>query len=132
MTIPQLLKNAALSVAVVAALPSVALAQPVKQAKTPCFLSPDVEGFSAPNDHTVYLRVGVKDIYRLDLTDDCLNLSFRESLGLESTPGSPWVCSPLDATIVYRDTGIMERCPVESIHKLTPADLTTLPKRERP
>ena len=134
----RMLKLAALALVV---LPVAAVAQPAKAppAKTAparepdqCFLSQNVNGFSAPNDHTVYVRVGVKDIYRLDLMSDCANLTFRQSLGLESVMTGPWICNPLDATVVYRDTGIPERCPVSAIHKLTEAEKAALPKKDRP
>ncbi len=97
-----------------------------------CFFRSNINGFIAPNDHTVYIRVGVRDIYRLDLMSDCTGLSFRQGIGLESTPGDPQICSAIQATIVYRDTGIPNRCPVSAIHKLTPAEIAALPKRDLP
>lgn len=130
------IKPALLAAAVIAAA-TAAQAQPAP-AKPPagnprqCFLSSDVNGFNAPDDHTVYIRVGVNQIWRLDLMTDCLNLTFRQSLGLESTPADPWICSPLDAQIIYRETGIPERCPVTALHKLTPQEAAALPKKDRP
>jgi hypothetical protein len=97
-----------------------------------CFLRQDVDGFSAPDDHTVYLRVGSNRIYRLDLMTRCLDLTFRQRIGLEHQPASPWVCSPLEATVVYNATGIQQRCPVKAIHKLTPEEVAALPKKDRP
>jgi hypothetical protein len=97
-----------------------------------CFYTRNINGFHAPNDHTLYVRVGVNDIYRLDLMTDCTGLTFRQGIGLESTPGDPWICSAIQATVVYRDTGIRNICPVNSIHKLTPAEITALPKRDLP
>ncbi len=97
-----------------------------------CFARHEVNGFSAPDDHTVYLRVGVSQIYRLDLMGDCIDLSFRQAIGLEDRPASAWICSPLDATIVYRATGIPERCPVKGLRRLTPEEIKALPKRDRP
>ncbi|HEY2659946.1 MAG TPA: DUF6491 family protein [Caulobacteraceae bacterium] len=136
MTGSHVLKIAALAVAALAILPAAAPAQPAKKApdkaQDQCFLSRDVNGFSAPNDHTVYVRVGVKDIYRLDLMTECANLTFRQSMGLESIMTGPWICNPLDATVVYRDTGIPERCPVSAIHKLTDEERAALPKKDRP
>jgi hypothetical protein len=128
----KIVKAAALVALALAATPAVVLAQPAQKSANQCFLSRDVNGFQAPNEHTVYIRVGVKDLYRLDLMSDCSGLTFRQALGFESTPGTPWICSPLDATIVYRDTGIPQRCPVTAIHKLTPEEAAALPKRDRP
>jgi hypothetical protein len=111
---------------------SAAKPAPQKSSSRECFLVRDVDGFNAPDDHTVYIRVGVSQIYRLDLMMDCLNLTFRQSLGIEHTSGEPWICSPLDAEIVYRDVGMPQRCPVTAIHKLTPDEAAALPKKNRP
>ena len=121
--------------ALAAAAPLTAVAQPahVDSGKADqCFLADNVDGFSAPNDHTVYVEANIHDVYRLDLMGDCTGLTFRQGIGLERTPGNPWVCSPLDATIIYNDHGIHQRCPVNAIHKLTPAEFAALPKRDRP
>jgi hypothetical protein len=107
-------------------------AQPDQPSQNACFARSLVESFSAPNDRTVYLRVGVSDIYRLDLMKNCLNLSYRDSLGLEDQPADAFICSPLEATVVYRVNGIRERCPVTAIHKLTKAEIAATPKRDLP
>lgn len=115
-----------------AAAPAQGLAQPAAKSADQCFLASDVNGFNAPDDHTLYIKVGVSDVYRLDLMSDCPGLRFRDGIGLERTPASSWICSPLDATVVYRETGMPERCPVTAIHKLTKAEVEALPKRDRP
>ncbi len=98
-----------------------------------CFARSEVESFSAPDDHTVYLRVGVNQDYRLDLMTNCLDLTFREGIGLEDQPASAFICSPLEATVVYRAAGgIRQRCPVTAIHKLTPQEVAALPRKDRP
>jgi hypothetical protein len=97
-----------------------------------CFVRRNINGFSAPNDRTVYIRVGVSDVWRLDLMTDCTGLSFRQAFGLEDRPASAWICSPLDATVIVRQTGISQRCPVSAMHKLTRDEIAALPKRDRP
>ena len=97
-----------------------------------CFVRDNVEGFSAPDDRTVYLSTSTRDVYRLDLMTECTGLTFRQTFGLEDSPASPWICSPLEATVIVKDAGIRQRCPVSSIHKLTAAELAALPKRDRP
>jgi hypothetical protein len=111
---------------------SAASAKPAKSDANQCFRPDEINGFNAPDDHTVYIRVGVNDFYKLDLMGDCIDLTFRQSLGIQRTPGMGWICSPLDATIVYRETGMPERCPVTGIHKLSAAEVAALPKRDRP
>jgi len=98
-----------------------------------CFWARDINGFNAPDEKTVYIRVGVSELYRLDLMVPCSGLTFRQDIGLEREPsGDSFVCSPMQATVVYRDGGIPQRCPVGAIHKLTPEEATALPKKFRP
>jgi hypothetical protein len=114
--------------AVVAA--GAAVAQP--PAANQCILVRNINSFNAPNDRTVYVRVGVKDFYRLDLMGDCVGITFGNSLALESSPGRSWICSPLEATVINHKIGMNQRCPVSAIHKLTPDEAAALPKRDRP
>ena len=123
---------AAAVAAFVLASPAALPAAPTATNRDACFVRRDVSGFSAPNDHTVYLRVGVSQVVRLDLMTDCTGLSFRNAFGLEDSPATPWICSPLEATVISRDGGIGQRCPVKEIHKLTPDEVAALPKRDRP
>lgn len=97
-----------------------------------CFARRDINGFAAPNDRTVYIRVGVKDVWRLDLMTDCTGLSFHEGFGLKSQPDDAFVCDPLSETVIIRDAGITQRCPVQAITKLTSDQVAALPKHDRP
>ena len=113
-------------------LAGAAAAQPAASRNQECFVRRNINGFSAPNDRTVFLRVGVKDIWRLDLFTTCPGLAFRNSFGLEDRPSSAWICSPLEATVVYREAGIRQRCPVSAMRKLTADEVAAMPKRDRP
>ena len=97
-----------------------------------CFDRHDINGFQAPNDRTVYIRVGVRDVYRLDLMTDCTGLAFHHALALESQPDNAFVCDHMGETVIVRDAGIPQRCPVTAITKLTPDEITALPKGDRP
>jgi hypothetical protein len=121
----------ALLAAGLAAMAGVGHAQDGKPAQT-CFLRGNVQNFSAPDARTVYIRVGVKDVWRLDLMSDCLDLPFRQSIGLASTPGDPWICKPVEATIITRGMAIPHRCPVQAMRRLTPDELAALPRFDRP
>ena len=116
-----------------AALCLAALPANAAGSKDACFARHNVESFNAPDDHTVYLRVGGNQYYRLDLMNPCLDLSFRWGIGLEDQPANAFICTPLEATVVYRAAGsIPQRCLVKAIHKLTPAEVAALPKKDRP
>ena len=109
-----------------------ASAQDRHKPQAQCFLSSNVENFSAPDNRTVFLRVGVKEVWRLDLMNDCLDLPFRQHIGFESSGGDPWICTPIQATVVSRASGIPHRCPVSALHHLTPDEVASLSKRVRP
>jgi hypothetical protein len=122
----------AFNVLAAAAVASTLLAGAASAAGTDCFLQRSVNGFSAADDRTVYIRVGVKEIWRLDLMTSCTGLTFRNGFGLQGSPTGPWICHPLDATVIIRNTGITQRCPVTAIHHLTPDEAAALPKKLRP
>ena len=116
----------------VAALWVAAPAASAASSRDTCFARRNIESFNAPDNHTVYLRAG-NQYYRLDLMTHCLDLSFRQSIGLEDRPAGAFICSPLEATVTYRvPGGIAQRCPVSAIHKLTPAEVAAFPKKDLP
>ena len=96
-----------------------------------CFFTRDVNSFSAADDRTVYVKVGVKDVYRLDLFNPCPDIDWNWSIALQSH-GSDWICSPLDATIIARSPIGPQRCEVNKVTKLTPEEVAALPKKARP
>jgi hypothetical protein len=111
-----------------------ALAKPAapKYDKNQCFYTRNVTSFAAPDDKTVYVRVGVRDVYRFDLFARCLDIDWNQRLALVARPG-PWICNGMDAEIVSHATGIgRQRCPVSHMHKLTPEEIAALPPRAKP
>ena len=130
------------AIALVAAL-SVAAnvgADPAPSAKPPpkpapaCFWTREADGFSAPDDQTLYVRVGVRDVYRLKLFGNCMDISWVHHIGL-ATHGMSDICegpNP-DVDVIDRETGIgRQRCPVTDVHKLTPDEFAALSKKDRP
>lgn len=104
------------------------------KAATPrqCFYSSNMSSFKEAGDQAVYVRVGVKDLYRLDLFSTCNDLRWAQSIGVESR-GSSWICSGItDAVLIVPSTLGPERCPVTGITKLTPAEIEALPRKDRP
>lgn len=96
-----------------------------------CFWTRDVSSWSAADDRTVYIKVGVKDVYRLDLMGPCPDIDWSWKMGLESH-GSSSICSALDATIIARSPIGPQRCPVREVTKLTPQEIAALPPKHRP
>lgn len=120
------------SVFLIAAVAAGAVHAQPKPTPDACIFVRNINGFSAPNDSTVLVRVGVKDIYRLDLMSPCIGITFDQRLSLDSSPGRSWICSPLEATVISGRTGGRQRCPVTAIHKLTVEEVAALPRRDRP
>ena len=110
-------------------------AQAQPQSRTPapersCFFQQNVSSFSAPDDHTVYLRVGVSEYYKLDLMGPCHNLDFAQGVELRN-PGGGAICSPLDAEVIVRLSGAAtDRCPIQGLRKLAPDEVKLLGKNK--
>jgi hypothetical protein len=98
-----------------------------------CFDARFVSSFSAPDNETVYVRVGVRDVYKLKLFAPCLDVDWRMSIALKSRSGSDWICQGYDAELIVPSPGMgRQRCPVSDVMKLTPEEVAALPKRDRP
>jgi hypothetical protein len=119
------------TLATAVALQAVPAAAAKPAARQPCFSARQVNGFTAVNDRTINVRVGVRDIYQFKLMTACPDVRWNERLALVSR-GSDWICSGLDAEVVTRTPIGPQRCPVSEIHKLTPAEAAALPKKQRP
>jgi hypothetical protein len=104
---------------------------PADAAQRSCFYTRNVDGFAAPDDKTVYVRVGVRDVYRFDMFGPCPDLDWNQRLALVSR-GSSWICSGMDAEVITHSPIGPQRCPVRSVRKLTPVEVAALPKKSRP
>ena len=114
-----------------AALLALGAAGPAAAKRDNCFHARNVSGFRAMDDKTVYLRVGVRDIYRLEVMGRCPEIDWSQRLALVSR-GSPWICSGLDADLVAPSPIGPQHCPVHTLRKLTPREAAALPRKLRP
>jgi hypothetical protein len=129
-----------IALAAAAALVAGQAASPVALAKpdapryeaNQCFYTRNVTSFAAPDDKTLYVRVGVRDVYRFDMFGTCPDIDWNQRLALVSR-GSSWICNGMDAEVITHATGLgHQRCPVAHMHKLTPEEVAALPRRARP
>lgn len=130
-----LITAAALALAAGGAAPSPDKAQdkaaPAK-AQRSCFSPRFVDGFAAPDDKNLYVRVGVRDVYHFEMFAPCLDMDWNQQLGLVARPG-PFICDGMDAEIISHATGLgRQRCLVRNMRKLTPQEVAALPKRAKP
>jgi hypothetical protein len=113
--------------ALLTAVPPSAVAKPQQS----CFRADNVSGFRAVDDKTVYLSVGVRQVYRIDLMGSCPDVDWSEQIGIVSR-GSSWICTGLDAEIVAPSAIGPRRCPVQTLRKLTPEEVAALPPKAKP
>jgi hypothetical protein len=120
--------------ALVLALGASAASAADKPAKDQCFWARNVTSFAAPDDHTVYVKVNMHDVYRLDLMIACPDVDWNQRVALQSSNGAGGsICGPLDAEIISHATGLgHQRCPVKAMHKLSVEEIAALPKKAKP
>ena len=102
--------------------------------KNECFWARNTTSFAAPDDHTVYVKVNQRDVYRLDLMISCPDVDWNQRVALQSSHGAGGsICSPLDAEIISHAQGLgRQRCPVKAMHKLSADEIAALPKKAKP
>lgn len=112
----------------------VAQQQPAAEKPKPkrqCFWASQVNNFAAQSDRVVNIRVGVNDVYSLEIFGVCPEIDWTQSIGLVSTMGDS-ICQGLDAELIVPSAIGPQRCAVRNIRKLTPAEVAALPPRARP
>lgn len=119
--------------AVLLALPlgSAFAADPATPAKRQCFFASNVTNYSAVDDKTVNVRVGVKDVYELKLFSRCPDIDWSHKIALVSRGGSS-ICDGFDATIIVDSTLGPQRCTVDKVRKLTPQEIAALTPKAKP
>ena len=124
------------------AQPSPAQPSPARQSPAPgrhgpprsqCFFHNDVQNFAAADEQSVYIRVGARDVYRLEVFAPCPDIDWSLRVGLRNFGGSSWLCvgDQVDVFVPIRGFG-PNRCPARIGRKLTPEEVAALPKRARP
>jgi hypothetical protein len=99
-----------------------------------CFWIRDVDNFSATDDRHLYLRVGGRNVYLLELYGNCLELSWVHNIALRSRASSN-ICEgrATDLDVFDREVGVgRQECPVLSVRRLTPDEVEAIPKVYRP
>lgn len=95
-----------------------------------CFASRSVNSFAQQDNRTINIRVGVRDYYRLTTLSDCRDATFGPGLAIQSH--TQFICKGLDVTLIIPDSLGLRRCEVQTIHKLTEAEVAALPRNAKP
>ena len=118
-----------------AALPSAAQAAdpPARSGRDQCFFINQWNGWHAPTPTLLYIRVGISDIWRVDLNSECHMLRDPTAHLVTRVRGSETVCSAIDLDLnVQNSSGFTEPCFVKSLRKLTPDEAKALDRKDRP
>jgi hypothetical protein len=118
--------------------PTAALAASDPNAKPPqCFESHNWDGgWTASNDaKTMYIKVLMHDVYRVDLVGACPELGYPGARIITVFRGPTQVCSAVDLDMKVSDGGpgaIAAPCLVDRITPMSPAEVKDLPAKLRP
>jgi len=99
-----------------------------------CFFVRDWQGWKSPSPNVIYLRVGVSQVYRLDLSVGSNQLQYGDVHLFSRIWDTSWICSPLDLDLQVADDHGTFREPliVKSITRLTPEEIAAIPPKFRP
>jgi hypothetical protein len=123
------------------AVPAAHAAQPAPPATaraTPapssgCFRTRDIDNHTIGDERTLYIRVLNRDVYRVAMAGSCLAGAMpTDPLVMREPPGMNLVCKPIDMDVSISKGGFRTPCIVDSITKLTPAEVKALPKKLQP
>jgi hypothetical protein len=100
-----------------------------------CFASTQWRGWSAPgNSNILLLRVGINDVYRVELTPGTRVFRAGDRFLVNQSRGSTWVCAPIDLDLTLNDPhgGIVQPLIATGLRKLTAAEVEAIPAHDRP
>lgn len=100
-----------------------------------CFSLSDWHGWTADGDQTLYLKVRMHDVYRVDLAEKESSLSAPGMHLITKAYGSDMICNPIDLDLKIADNmgpQFPVRLFIKSITKLTPEEIAALPEKARP
>lgn len=127
------MKRLILTAAVAAlGLAGVAHADAPAKPKSSCFFTRNWSGWRSPDGKTIYLRVNVGDVYRIDLSSGASLLTEPDSHLINDVRGTDSVCSPIDLDLKVANNGIVVPLFVKSITKLSPEQVAAIPKKYLP
>jgi hypothetical protein len=120
----------AAAIAAVSTAPIAAQAAPARQN---CFFSSQWRGWSSPDPQTIYIRVGINDVYRLGLIGNKSRLKTGDRFLVNRMRGSNVVCSARDLDLMISDhQGFQTPLFPTTLTKLTPEEAKAIPRQYRP
>ncbi|HEY8571992.1 DUF6491 family protein [Phenylobacterium sp.] len=120
--------------AVAVAPPPASAVVPGQLAPGQCFRTSDIRNHTIGDDHTLFLDVRGRDVYQVTMHGSCLaGATSSDPLVMRQPPGSHIACRPIDLDIsISRGGGPATPCIVDTMIRLTPEQVASLPPRVRP
>ena len=101
-----------------------------------CFYINQLQGNHPLGDRAVIFRANVSDFYRMDFAQRCEELTYPEpKLILTPVGGIGLICRALDLDVKVGEQGpgsFPVPCIPSSLHKMTPAEVAAVPKKDLP
>jgi hypothetical protein len=102
-------------------------------ASSSCFWSSEYWRWKAADAKTIYIRVGIKRFFRLDLSAACHNIEMSNVFLVTTIRGSNLICNGIDWDLrATQDGGSAEGCIVKSMTALTPDEAAAIPSKFKP
>jgi hypothetical protein len=118
--------------ALAAATPALAAGKSAAPGK--CFYMQDIRNHTVGDDHTLYLNVGGRTVYRVEMSNNCLGGAAPSDAIVLKQRGSSNICQAIDLDIgaTVNGGGLPSRCIVDKLVRLTPAEAAALPAKLKP
>jgi hypothetical protein len=98
-----------------------------------CIRSHEIRNHTIVDNRTMLIDVNGQATYRVTVSGGCLNGAVSsDPIVTRSPPGSSLICKPIQMDLGVSKGGFTSQCIVDSIVKLSPAEVASLPKRLRP
>lgn len=99
-----------------------------------CFRSYDIRNHTIADDHTAYINVNNRAVYRITTSGSCFaGATSSDPIVMREPPGSTYICKPIDMDLsVSLGGGIPTHCIVSSITPMSREQVAALPPKQRP
>lgn len=99
-----------------------------------CFQPSAINGFRDGDGQDIYVRAGVRDVYKLRAIGNCSEIDWAARIGIRKAAGFGTACAGDDVELTVPAAGgfATPPCRAEVVSKLTAEELEALPARFRP
>jgi hypothetical protein len=98
-----------------------------------CIRGHDIRNHTIADSRTLLIDYNGKATYRVTMSGACLaGAVSSDPIVTREPPGRSMICKPIDMDVSISKGGFTTPCIVDSIVKMTPAEVAALPRRLKP